>query len=163
ISVISVQTSPATFQLFASLNFNATPLGNRLNVQSVVSIPFLLAPNGTNPFQPPFGTPQVAVADVNGDGLSDVVVGFRPHNAPLVTVIDGNAVVRAANGGVPVGLLPTDFLTRFFAFDPNYLGGMFVAAGDITGDGKAEIVVGTDSGTASTVRTFINIAPAGAP
>src|SRR5262249_11959569 len=55
ISVISVQTSPATFQLFASLNFNATPLRAGLNVQSVVSIPFLLAPNGINPPQPPFG------------------------------------------------------------------------------------------------------------
>src|SRR5205823_12473431 len=60
-------------------------------------------------------------------------------------------------------VLATDLLTRCYAVDPDFRGGVFVAAGDIDHDGLADIVVGADSGTASTVRTFKNIAPAGAP
>src|SRR5262249_12423004 len=128
--------------------------------------PFVLAPSLVNPLQPQFGAPQVALGDVNGDGLADVIVAFGPNNAPLVTVINGNAVVRAANNpGNPflaVGTQPGDFLGQFFAFQTNFRGGLFVSAGDINKDGKAEIVVGTDAGTVSTVRVFMNFAPAGA-
>src|SRR5262249_58747020 len=95
----------------------------------------------TRPFPPPCGAPQVATGDVNGDGVTDLVVGFGPNNAPLITVIDGNAIIRANNGGALVGTMPTHFLTRFFAFDPNFPGGVFVAPGGINRAGKAELLV----------------------
>src|ERR671931_485851 len=45
-------------------------------------------------------------------------------------------------------------LASFLAFDPSFHGGVRVAAGDLDGDGKAEIVVGTGPGDPATVRVF---------
>ena len=77
------------------------------------------------------GGVRVAAGDVNGDGVTDLVTGAGPGGASHIKVFDG------ATGTV---------LFSFFAFDPSFSGGVFVAAGDINGDGKADIVVGADSG-----------------
>ena len=42
----------------------------------------------------------------------------------------------------------------FYALNPSYAGGVSVAAGDIDGDGKADIVVGASQAPNSQIRVF---------
>jgi hypothetical protein len=81
----------------------------------------------------------VASGDVNGDGKADIVVGADAGGAPHVKVFDG------ATGAE---------IRSFFAFDPGFLGGVRVAAGDVNGDGKADIITGAGPGTLSHVKVF---------
>lgn len=91
-------------------------------------------------FDPSFtGGVRVAKADVNADGVPDMIVGAGPGGAPQVRVFDGS-------GGPMLG----DFL----AFDPSFSGGVYVAAGDVTGDGITDIVVGAGEGGQPLVRVF---------
>jgi hypothetical protein len=94
----------------------------------------------TTPFDPvPPGGIRVAVADVNGDGTDDLVVGTGPGVPSQVRVLDG-----------------TDG-HELFAVDPfeaSFLGGVYVAAGDLDGDGKSEILVSPDEGGGPRVRIF---------
>src|SRR5438093_1322251 len=60
----------------------------------------------------------------------------------------------AAGGNVKVFDGVTGALIRsFLAFDPSFAGGVFVAGGDVNGDGSADIIVGTDTGS-SQVKVF---------
>jgi hypothetical protein len=71
------------------------------------------------------GEVRVATADVNGDGIDDIITSMGPGGGPAVIVYDGAtfAPIRA-----------------FFAYDIHYKGGVKVAAGDVTGDGRADII-----------------------
>ncbi len=83
-------------------------------------------------FDPAFtGGVRVAVGDVNGDGVSDVICGAGPGGGPDVRVIDGKTRQQ---------------LAAFFAFDPAFTAGVYVAAGDVNGDGFADVIVGADAG-----------------
>ncbi len=81
----------------------------------------------------------VAGGDVNGDGHADIVVGTLAGSPPHVKVFSG------ASGAE---------LHSFYALNPSYTGGISVAAGDINGDGRADIVVGASRGPTSQVRVF---------
>jgi hypothetical protein len=85
------------------------------------------------------GGVNVAVGDVNGDGKADVVTGTGVGGGPHVEVFDG------ATGGL---------LENFFAYEPSFRGGVNVAAGDVNGDGKADIVTGTGAGGGPRVQVF---------
>ena len=85
------------------------------------------------------GGVRVAEADVNGDGVGDFVVGPGPGAGPQVKVFDG---VNFAQ------------IRSFFAYPAGFTGGIFVAAGDINGDARADIITGTDFGTAAHVKVF---------
>src|SRR5262245_53328001 len=82
------------------------------------------------------GGVRVAVGDVNGDGVFDLVGGAGPGVGPIVAVFDG------ATGAM---------LHTFFAFDPRFTGGVHVAAGDVSGDGLADVIVGAGEGGAPAV------------
>ncbi|MCI0701180.1 MAG: PQQ-dependent sugar dehydrogenase [Planctomycetia bacterium] len=84
------------------------------------------------------GGVRVGTGDVTGDGVEDVITGTGPGAPPHVKVFDG------ATGGL---------VRSFYAYDPGFLGGLFVSAGDVTGDGRADIVVGTARGAAH-VKAF---------
>jgi hypothetical protein len=86
----------------------------------------------------------LAAGDVNGDGLADLVTGAGYLGAPLVTVLDGYT------GGT---------LRQFAAYPDGFIGGVYVAAGDVTGDGFADLVTGAGGG--SHVRAFDGVT--GAP
>jgi hypothetical protein len=51
------------------------------------------------------------------------------------------------------GLTPT-LVADFLAFDPAFTGGVFVACGDVDGDGVDEIIAGSGAGNGALVRVF---------
>jgi len=85
------------------------------------------------------GGVRVAVGDVTGDGLPDIVTVAGPGGGPHVRVFDGN------------GFAPR---LDFFAFEAEFIGGGTVAVGDVTGDGVADIVIGAGAGGGPRVRVF---------
>jgi uncharacterized delta-60 repeat protein len=85
------------------------------------------------------GGVRVAVGDANGDGVPDIITAPGPGGGPEVKVFDG------VSGKV---------LMDFMAFDPNFTGGVYVAAGDVNGDGHADIIAGADAGGGPEVRVF---------
>ncbi len=85
------------------------------------------------------GGVRVAVADFNRDGTPDVAVGTGPGSAPLVRVIDGITGLE---------------LVSFQPFEASFTGGVFLAAGDLNGDGAPELIVSPDQGGGPRVRVF---------
>jgi uncharacterized delta-60 repeat protein len=84
-------------------------------------------------------TVRTALADVNGDGVMDLIGGSGPSGGPHVKVIDGNS---------------NYLIGEFFAFEGTFSGGVFVAAADLTGDGKADIVVTPDQSGGPVVAIY---------
>jgi FG-GAP-like repeat len=92
------------------------------------------------------GASAVAVADVNGDGIPDLIVGTGSHTAGLVGVLLGNgdgtfqAETTYSSGGVSP---------------------LAVAAGDVNGDGHPDVVVANQCAdstcTSSNVGVLLNI------
>src|SRR5262249_1765475 len=83
----------------------------------------------------------VRVADVTGDGTADVITGAGPGGGNKVRVWNGT------NGAQLPGALG-----NFAAFSSSQADGVFVAAGDVTGDGKADIVVASEGGGSPQVK-----------
>ena len=61
----------------------------------------------------------------------------------------GGPDVRVFNGET------LDNIANFLAYDLGFLGGVFVAAGDLTGNGKPEIITGAGEGGGPNVRVFV--------
>lgn len=85
------------------------------------------------------GGVRVAVADLNGDGVPDVVTAPGGGMPPLVRVFDGRTLTLT---------------TEFLAYGREWTGGIFVAAADRTRDGKSIVVTGTDAGAGPHVKAF---------
>jgi parallel beta-helix repeat protein len=85
------------------------------------------------------GGVRVAKGDVNGDGFPDLITAPGPGRAPEIKVFDGKT-----------GALIRDF----FAYDPSFTGGVYVAAGDVNGDGHADIITGAGGGGGPHVKVF---------
>ena len=85
-------------------------------------------------YDPQFlGGVRVAAGDVNGDGRDNVIVGSGSAG-PHVKVFDG---------------MTGNEIASFFAYDLGFLHGIYVAAGDVNGDGRAEVITGTGTGPAA--------------
>ena len=118
-------------------------VGRGVGQQSVVSV-FDRA-TGTEldrfrAYEPTFaGGVSVAVADVDGDGRPDVVTAPGPGGGPVVKVFSG------ADGSL---------LASFFAFEPSFRTGVNVAAADLDGDGKAEVIAGAGDGGGPAVAVY---------
>src|SRR5439155_17448706 len=98
-------------------------------------------------FDPSFhGGVRVAAGDFNGDGRADVVAAAGPGGGPHVLVYDVQAAITNAAAGLGV-------LRSFMAYDPNFRGGVWVAAGDVHGDGRADLITGA-GGAGAHVRLF---------
>ncbi len=118
-------------------------------------------------FDPSFtGGISVATGDVNGDGVTDVIVGAGAGGGPRVMIIDGTrfGLLKGVNQIAD----PSAFLQNFFVYDFNFTGGVTVASGDVNGDGKADVIVGTGPGGGPNVKIIsgakINdISPDGLP
>lgn len=80
----------------------------------------------------------IAAGDVDGDKIDEIIVGAGKKMKPVVKIFkyDGK------------------LLGSFMAYSENFLGGVNVAAGDINGDGKDEIITGAGQGGGPHVRIF---------
>ncbi len=81
----------------------------------------------------------VAAGDVNGDGRADVITGLGAGGSPTVNVFDG---------------LTGSLMNSFLAAPVTFHGGVFVAAADVNGDGKADVVTGLGAGGQPQVQVF---------
>jgi hypothetical protein len=95
-------------------------------------------------FTPTFtGGVRVALADVNSDGVLDVIAGAGPGGGPQVVVVDGTKHKQLqANGQIA----STALLSNFFAFAPSFAGGVFVSAGTTAGTGQVNLILGAGAG-----------------
>ena len=84
-----------------------------------------------------------AVGDVDGDGFGDIVLGAGPGGGPRAATYSGRALTQQNTPAV---------LGDVFAGDPADRGGVRVMAVDLDGDGRAELVSGSGTGSRPTVR-----------
>jgi hypothetical protein len=78
------------------------------------------------------GGVRVAAADLNGDGVLDIVTGAGPGGGPHVKAIDGSKIQLSdlQNDSEPA---KANLLGQFYAYAPSYLGGVYVAASNAGG------------------------------
>jgi len=85
------------------------------------------------------GGVDIAVGDLDGDGLQEIITGAGYGGGPHVRVFskDGNLV----NPG-------------FFAYDQDFRGGVNVAVADVNADGIDDIITGPGAGGQSEIRVY---------
>lgn len=86
------------------------------------------------------GGVRVAAGDTNGDGKAEIITVPMGNGGPHLKVFDGAD--------------PGHVLQSFYAYDPLFTGGVYVGAGDLDGDGLAEIVTGPGKTGGPHVKVF---------
>jgi hypothetical protein len=112
-------------------------VGGRLRIFDGVShlLRRVLAPFGdgyTGPLS-------VALGPVNRDDVPDLAVAEGPGRTAAVRVLNGKTGKT---------------ITSYFPFSRSFRGGVTVALADITGDGRAELIVGSGPGMTSEVKVY---------
>jgi len=85
------------------------------------------------------GGVNLAAGDLDCDGRDEVIAAAGPGAPPNVVLFQG-----------ATGLT----LYSFYAYAPQYLGGVMVASGDVTGDGYADVVTASGPGVPPHVVVF---------
>ena len=105
---------------------------------------FVFRPDGSLAMSvTPFGSGyrggvRIARGDINGDGVADLFTGTGPGVASRIRVWDGRTAAMIVD------------IDPF----PGFMGGLWVASGDLNGDGRADICVGADLGLSPHVKVF---------
>lgn len=94
------------------------------------------------------GGVRVAGADVDGDGYCDILTSPGSGGGPRIRIFSGKKLVT--ENATPDAAAIADFL----AFESDYRGGTTMTAGDIDGDGHAEVIVGAEPGGGPRVVVF---------
>jgi uncharacterized repeat protein (TIGR01451 family) len=87
------------------------------------------------------GGVRVAACDVDGDGRDEIITAAGPGGGPHIRILR----VRASEIAEIVG---------FYAFEPDFGGGVHAACIDVNADGAEEVVVSAGAGRAPEVRVF---------
>ncbi|MFN6051682.1 MAG: Ig-like domain-containing protein, partial [Planctomycetia bacterium] len=145
--LVGNQGTAATLNPPIAINTVQTPLvtGGSSSVPGGASTVSLIDPNtgqqiGTAvPFPGFSGEIRVVSGDVNGDGRVDIIAGAGPGGGPAVAILDSQT-------GQPIA--------SFFAYDPQFTGGVFVSARDVNNDGILDIITGAGAGGGPHVKVF---------
>jgi hypothetical protein len=90
------------------------------------------------------GGVRVALADINGDLVDEIITGAGPGGGPQVNIYQ----INAASGQVTL-------IQSFFAFnDPFFTGGVYVAAGHVDSDQYEDLVIGAGAGGGPRVAVY---------
>lgn len=81
---------------------------------------------------------RIALGDVDGDETNEIILSLGEGHEPLIRVYEPDGEV----------------VSEFLAYASTYDKGVFVASGDLDGDGDDEIVTGTDNGGGPQVQIF---------
>ena len=146
----AVVALPSFIPLVSGSGVGSRPLVQTYNADGTLRAQFLAFDAGFR------GGVNVALADVTGDGVRDVIAAAGPGGGPHVKVFDGKGVNALPPGaGTPVATVPPPaVLSSFFAYAPGFTGGVQVAAGDVNADGFADIVTGAGAGGGPHVKAF---------
>ena len=98
------------------------------------------------PFPGYEGNVNVAMGDVDGDGILDLIVGAGKDHAPEVVVYAGASIRGKGTFGTE--------LAHFQPFDSRARGGVSVAAAQIDGTNADDIIVGSAPGVPSEVKVY---------
>jgi autotransporter-associated beta strand protein len=98
---------------------------------------------------------RAALGDVNGDGILDVFSIAAFNGGPRTALYDGKDVLTARSAGRDPVKLAGDFFADTSGQDEGR-GGRSIAAGDVNGDGKADLIVTGDNllGTGNRITVF---------
>ena len=130
-----------------AINTVQTPLvtGSASTSQSGASVVSLINPDtgetigSAVPFPDFTGEIRVVSGDFNGDGKVDILAAAGPGGGPAVAILDSET---------------GEVMESFFAFDPAFTGGVFIAVRDFNGDGLLDIIAGAGAGGGPEVRIF---------
>lgn len=92
-----------------------------------------------NPYPSFHGSVTVAIGDLDGNGMREIVTGAGPGGGPHVRIFKTDGAVWGGS---------------WFAFDAAERGGVFVTTGDSNGDGRDEVIAGSGQGSVPRVGIF---------